>query len=115
MTFNKGSLILLDYTAKIKDTGEVFETTIEEDAKKNSLHDHNVKYQPKLVSVGESWVIKGFDEALEKTSVGDKTTIEITPDKGFGERDTGKVRMIPLRKLGEDAEKVSIGDMVEVE
>ena len=46
MTFNKGSLILLDYTAKIKDTGEVFETTIEEEAKKNSLHDHNVKYQP---------------------------------------------------------------------
>ena len=32
MTFNKGSLILLDYTAKIKDTGEVFETTIEDKA-----------------------------------------------------------------------------------
>jgi len=52
---------------------------------------------------------------LEKTSVGDKKTIEITADKGFGERDTGKVRMIPLRKLGEDAEKVSIGDMIEVD
>ena len=115
MTFSKGSLILVDYTSKVKDTGEVFETTIEEEAKKHSFHDPNVKYQPKLISVGESWVIKGFDEALEKTSVGDKTTIEITPDKGFGERDTGKVRMIPLRKLGEDAEKVSIGDMVEVD
>ena len=115
MTFNKGSLILVDYTSKVKDTGEVFETTIEEEAKKHSFHDPNVKYQPKLVSVGESWVIKGFDEALEKTSVGDKKTIEISPDKGFGERDTGKVRMIPLRKLGEDAEKVSIGDTVEVD
>jgi len=115
MTFSKGALILVDYTSKVKDTGEVFETTIEEEAKKHPFHDPNVKYQPKLVSVGESWVIKGFDEALEKTSVGDKTTIEITPDKGFGERDTGKVRMIPLRKLGEDAEKVSIGDMVEVD
>jgi len=115
MTFSKGSLILVDYTSKVKDTDEVFETTIEEEAKKHSFHDPNVKYQPKLVSVGESWVIKGFDEALEKTSVGNKTTIEITPNKGFGERDTGKVRMIPLRKLGEDAEKVSIGDMVEVD
>ena len=28
---------------------------------------------------------------------------------------TGKVRMIPLRKLGEDAEKVSIGDTIEVD
>jgi len=115
LTFSKGSLILVDYTSKVKDTEEVFETTIEEEAKKHSFHDPNVKYQPKLVSVGESWVIKGFDEALEKTSVGDKKTIEITPDKGFGERDTGKVRMIPLRKLGEDAEKVSIGDTVEVD
>jgi len=106
---------LIDYTAKVKDTGEVFETTSEEEAKKHSLHEHNIKYQPKLVSVGESWIIKGVDEALEKTSVGDKKTIEVTPAKGFGERDTGKVRKIPLRKLGEDAEKVSIGDRIEVD
>jgi peptidylprolyl isomerase len=106
---------LVDYTAKVKDTGEVFETTSEETAKKHSLHEHNVKYQPKLVSVGESWIIKGVDEALEKTSVGDKKTIEVSPAKGFGERDTGKVRKIPLRKLGEDAEKVSIGDRIEVD
>ena len=115
MTFNKGSLILVDYTSKVKDTLEVFETTIEKEAKKHSFHDPNIKYQPKLISVGESWVIKGLDEALENTSVGDKTTVEVSPDKGFGERDSGKVRMIPLRKLGEDAEKVSIGDTIEVD
>ena len=115
MTFNKGSLILVDYTAKVKDTDEVFETTIEAEAKKHSLHDPNVKYQPKLVSVGESWVIKGLDEALANSKVGDKTTIEVTPDKGFGERDSGKVRMIPLRKLGEDADKVSVGDTIEID
>ena len=115
MAFSKGSLLLIDYTAKVKDTGEVFETTSEEEAKKHSLHEPNIKYQPKLVSVGESWIIKGVDEALEKTSVGDKKTIEVAPAKGFGERDTSKVRKIPLRKLGEDAEKVSIGDRIEVD
>ena len=92
-----------------------FDTTIEAAAKKYSLHDPNIKYQPKLISVGEKWVIKGLDDALANTSVGDKKTIEITPDKGFGERDKGKVRMIPLRKLGEDAEKVSIGDTIEID
>ncbi len=115
MTFNKGSLILVDYTAKVKDTDEVFETTIEAEAKKHSIHDTNVKYQPKLVSVGESWVIKGLDEALANSKVGDKTSVEVTPDKGFGERDSGKVRMIALRKLGEDADKVSVGDTVEID
>jgi len=117
LTFNKGSLILIDYTAKVKDSDEIFDTTIEEDAKKYSIHEQNVKYQPKLVSIGEvSYpVLKGLDEALAKTSVGDKLTVEVTPDKGFGERDAGKVRMIPVRKLGEDAEKVSVGDTIEVD
>ena len=117
MTFDKGSLILVDYTTKVKDTSEVFDTTIEEDAKKYSIHEQNVKYHPKLVSIGEvSYpVLKGLDEALAKTSVGDKLTVEVTPDKGFGERDSKKVRMIPIRKLGEDAEKVSAGDTIEVD
>lgn len=117
MTFNKGSLVLIDYTAKVKDTEEIFDTTIEEDAKKHSIHEPNMKYQPKLVSIGEvSYpVLKGLDEALAKTNVGDKLTVEVTPDKGFGERDSGKVRMIPIRKLGEDAEKISVGDTIEVD
>ena len=115
MTFSKGSLILVDYTAKVKDSDEVFETTKEDEAKKYSIFDANVKYQPKLISVGESWVIKGLDDALVNSKVGDKTTVEVSPDKGFGERDSGKVRMIPLRKLGEDAEKVSVGDTVEID
>ena len=117
MTFNKSSLILIDYTAKVKDTEEIFDTTLEEDAKKYSIYETDVKYQPKLVSIGEvSYpVLKGLDEALTKTSVGDKLTVEVTPEKGFGERDSTKVRMIPIRKLGEDAEKVSVGDQIEID
>ena len=117
MTFDKSSLILIDYVAQVKDTDEVFDTTIEEDAKKYSIYESDVKYQPKLVSIGEiSYpVLKGLDEALAKTAVGDKLTVEVSPDKGFGERDSKKVRMIPIRKLGEDAEKVSIGDSIEID
>jgi len=117
LTFNKGSLLLIDYTAKVKDSNEIFDTTIEEEAKKHSLHDPNVKYQPRVVSIGEPSfpVLKGLDEALAKTKAGDKLTVEVTPDKGFGERDSGKVRMIPLRKLGEDADKVSVGDSIEID
>jgi len=115
LTFKKGQLILLDYTAKIKDSGEVFESTNEEEAKKHSIHDPNLKYMPKLVSVGEAWVLKGLDDALPETKEGEKKTIEVSAEKGFGARDKGKVRMIPLRKLGEDQEKVSVGDTVEID
>ncbi|MGI0066307.1 MAG: FKBP-type peptidyl-prolyl cis-trans isomerase [Nitrosotalea sp.] len=115
MTFQKGTLILVDYTAKVKDSNEVFETTREADAKSGSIHDTNVKYQPRLISVGESWVLKGLDDALANTKTGDTLSIEVPPEKGFGMRDTGKVRMIPLRKLGDDAEKVTVGDTIEID
>ena len=115
MTLQKGTLVLVDYTAKVKDTSEVFETTREADAKSSSLYDANARYQPRLVSVGESWVLKGLDDALLNTSVGDKLTVEVPPEKGFGVRDPGKVRMIPLRKLGDDAEKISVGDAIEID
>lgn len=108
-------MILIDYTAKVKDTSNVFETTLAEEAKKHNIFEDNLKYQPKLVSVGESWVIKGLDDALANANAGEKLTVDVTPDKGFGERDPGKVRMIPLRKLGEDAEKVNVGDTIEID
>jgi peptidylprolyl isomerase len=115
MPLEKGSLVLVDYTAKVKDTNEVFETTREEEAKKTDLYDPTRKYEPRLVSVGEAWVLKGLDEALSKASVGDKMNVEVTPDKGFGERDPNKVRMIPQRKLGDKADEVRVGDVVELD
>jgi len=116
MPLEKGSLVLVDYTARVKDTNEVFETTREEEAKKAAeLYDPTRKYEPRLVSVGESWVLKGLDEALANASVGDKLNVEVTPDKGFGERDPNKVRMIPQRKLGDKADEVGVGDVIEVD
>ena len=117
LALQKGTLILVDYTAKVKDTGEVFETTREADAKSNSIYDDNKRYQSRVIAAGEGepWILKGLDEALLNTSVGDKLTIEVPPEKGFGVRDPGRVRMIPLRKLGEDAEKVSVGDTITVD
>ena len=64
MTLEKGSLILMDYTAKVKDNKQIFETTSEEEAKKSDLYDPTRKYEPRLVSIGEGWVLKGLDEAF---------------------------------------------------
>jgi peptidylprolyl isomerase len=114
MALERGSLVLVDYTAKVKDSNEIFETTNEEDAKKYDLYYQTRKYEPRLVSIGEGWVLKGLDEALTNANLGDKLTIEITPDKGFGDRDPSKVRMIPQRKLGEKADNIKVGDIVEM-
>jgi peptidylprolyl isomerase len=115
MTLERGSLILVDYTAKVKDSNEIFETTREEEAKKSELFDPTHKYEPRLISIGEGWVLKGLDEALAAANIGDRINVEITPDKGFGERDPNKVRMVAQRKLGEKADEVRVGDVIEID
>src|SRR5918992_374049 len=113
MPLEKGSLVLVDYTARVKDTNDVFDTTREEEAKKTNLYDPTHKYEPRIVSIGESWVLKGLDEALSNANVGDKLNIEVPPEKAFGKRDDSKIRMIPQRKLGDKADEVGVGDEIE--
>ena len=115
MTLVKGSLVLLNFTAKIKDVDEVIETTVEEDAKKFNVFDPTRTYEPRLVSVGEGWVLQGLDEALMSADIGQELDVEVSPEKGFGERDPNKVRMISLRKLGDKAEELKVNDTIEID
>ena len=99
MTFQKGDFILINYTGKVKETNEVFDTTYEEVSKSEHLHREGELYEPKLVVIGEGWVLKALDDALldmetEKTSI-----VEIPADKAFGQRDPEKIKRIPLRQL----------------
>jgi len=115
MPLEKGSLILVDYTAIVKDTGEVIDTTREEDAKKHNIYEHDRLYEPRLVAVGEGWVLKGFDEALINANVNEDVTVDVPPEKAFGSRDPNKVRLIPLRKLGDKADEAKVGDVIEMD
>jgi FKBP-type peptidyl-prolyl cis-trans isomerase SlyD len=115
VTLEKGSLILIDYTAKVKDTSEIFETTINDDAKNLQSYDPSTKYEPRLVSIGDGWVIKGLDEALSNAKPGDKLDIDIPPEKGFGIRDPSKIRMVPQRKFGEKADELKPGDTIDID
>jgi len=115
VAITKGSLILIDYTAKVKDSDEIFETTIEENAKKSNLYDPSIKYEPRLVSIGEGWVLKGLDEFLSTAKIGDNLNVDIPPDKAFGLREPNKVRMIPQRKFGDKADEIKAGDVVDID
>ncbi len=99
MALQKGDFILIDYVAKVKETNEVFDTTKEEVAKKEHLHKEGRLYEPKLVVIGESWVLAALDESLKTMEVGTPSTVEITPDKGFGQRDPEKIKRVPIKQL----------------
>lgn len=113
MALQKGDFIIIDYTGKVKETGEVFDTTIEETAKKERLYKEGEIYEPKLIVIGEGWVLKALDESLTSMEVGKTTPVEIPPEKAFGARDPEKVRRIPLRRLTAKGITPSLGMRVE--
>ena len=99
MPIKNGDFLLVNYTLKIKETGETVGTTLESVAKEAKIYHGEERYEPFFVVVGEGWVPKGLDEALTSFDVGKTTSIELSPEKGYGERDPKKVRLVPLRKF----------------
>lgn len=115
MPFEKGDFVLVDYIARVKETGEVFDTTKEEIAKKEKLYKEGEIYEPNLVVIGEGWVLKALDESLLALELGKTALVEIPPDKAFGNRDPEKVRLVPLRRLTAKGITPQLGMRVEFE
>lgn len=91
----KGDFIRIDYVGRVKETGEIFDLTIEDIAKKEKAYDPKIKYKPVPVIVGENFVLKGMDAELEKMNVGEKKKIHLLPKDAFGERDAKLIKVIP--------------------
>jgi len=115
MPYEKGDFILIDYVARVKETGEVFDTTVEDVAKKEKLYKEGETYEPKLIVVGEGWVLKALDENLPNLEPNKPSTVEIPPDKAFGSRDPEKVRLMPLRRLTARGITPQLGMRLEVD
>ncbi|WP_456365579.1 FKBP-type peptidyl-prolyl cis-trans isomerase [Thermococcus sp.] len=92
----RGDVIRIHYTGKVKETGEVFDTTYEEVAKEAGIYNEKGVYGPVPVAVGAGHVIKGLDEQLEGLEVGKRYEIVIPPENGFGKRDPKLVKTFTL-------------------
>lgn len=103
MPIKAGDFILLNYVCKVKESGEIVDTTLEAKAKEAKLHGEGDTYEPYFLVLGEeSWskrIPKGLHEGLVGQEVGNPVTLELSPDKGFGQRDPSKIKLTPLRRL----------------
>lgn len=88
--------VKISYTAKVKDGG-VFDTTIEDVAKKEKIFDSKRIYKPLPVIVGEKHVVEGLDEALEGMKKCEEKKVEVPPEKAFGQRNPALIRLVPLK------------------
>jgi len=97
----KNDFIELDFTAKIKETGKVFDTTLLEEAKKAALPAKEGELKPLKICVGQGMVVTGVDNALEGKETGKNYTIELKPKEAFGERNAKLIKVIPIRVFTE--------------
>ena len=83
----KGDTIAVEYTGKLQ-TGKVFDTS------EGKL--------PLKFTVGSGMLIKGFESAVIGMKVGEKKTIVIEPEDGYGIRNEDLYADIPLSEIPED-------------
>jgi FKBP-type peptidyl-prolyl cis-trans isomerase SlyD len=102
MTVKPGDFLLVNYTLKVKESGQTVDTTYDAVAKDAHLHREDTSYGPRFIILGEGWLPKGLEDSLVGTDVGKPTTIELPPEKGYGNRDPGKMRLVPIRRFRDE-------------
>lgn len=112
---NKGDFIMVEMTGRADETGEIIETTDEELAREEGVHDEGRTYGSRLVIVGDGYVLRGLDQRLPGVPFDEETEIEIPAAEAFGERDPANVQMIPYRILRSKGVNPVIGAELEID
>ncbi len=109
MAVKEGDFVRLDYTAKIQETGDVFDTTNEEVAKEAGILVENKTYGAIPIVVKGGHVLKGLDEAIVGMEEGEEKKVEIAPEDGFGLRDPKLMQLIPMGEFRKQGMKPEVG------
>ncbi|MCS7135702.1 MAG: FKBP-type peptidyl-prolyl cis-trans isomerase [Nitrososphaerota archaeon] len=110
-----GSFVLVDYSIRIKETGELVDTTSEEEARQAGIYDASRLYEPRLAIIGKGMLLKAIEDELVTMSVGESKTFEISPEKAFGQRDPAKVKVYPIRKFKDVEAPLVVGAKVNID
>jgi len=110
----EGDLVLIDYVIRVKETGELIETTMKEVVEKEGL-EVSGRLEPRLAIPGKGYMLKAFEEQLIGMAAGEEKRFEIPPEKAFGPRDPSKIRVIPLRRLKDVEGPITVGSRIIVD
>ncbi|MFN5376287.1 MAG: peptidylprolyl isomerase [Chitinophagaceae bacterium] len=86
MQVKKGDVIRVHYTGTLND---------------GSQFDSSVGRSPLEFTVGAGQMIAGFDAGVVGMSVGEKKTIQIDPDNGYGQKDPNAIIEFPASNVPE--------------
>lgn len=99
MATKKGDFVEVIFVGKEKDSGKVFDTNDEAEAKRLKLNTEEHHLHPLYACIGQHDVIQGLDEDLENKETGKKFKLEVTSDKAFGKKDAKLYQLVSASKF----------------
>ena len=92
----KGDFVELNFTARIASNDSVFDTTVEDEAKKHNIYSKEITYKPLVACIGESQLIPGLDDYLIGKDIG-KHTAKI--ENAFGKKNAKLLRLVSIKEF----------------
>lgn len=96
----KGDVVSVHYLGKYVG-GQVFDTSIESEARKHGLYSPARDYKPLQVTLGAGQVIAGFEEAVIGMGINEEKEVTLPPEKAYGKSGrhpmAGKTLVFKLR------------------
>ncbi|RJX48826.1 FKBP-type peptidyl-prolyl cis-trans isomerase [Halonotius pteroides] len=118
MTIESGDEVVIEYVGR-DDDGTVFDTSREAVAAESGLAEAQPdrKFTPLTVSVGAGEVIAGIEEALPGLDEGETTSVDVPPEKGYGEWSEDRVQEYETDELAATlgGQRPAVGQYVETE
>lgn len=111
----KGDFIELDYSGYTKEGNILFDTTLEDVAKKHKVFNPKAKYEPVIICIGERQLIPGLDSALENSEIGREFRIDVQAEEAFGKKDAKMIKIIPTNVFKRDNVEPQAGLQVNVD
>ena len=114
----EGTIVHIDYDLYNADSGDLIETTREDVAKENDMHQEGRNYTPLVCVVGSGQLIAGFEESLLSAKADKDISLEIAPVDAYGEKDSDQIETISIDKLiryVRDPKSLYIGGPVTIE
>ncbi|HPY61025.1 MAG TPA: peptidylprolyl isomerase [Methanospirillum sp.] len=111
MPIQEGDFIRLNYTGY--SNGVLFDTTVEQKAREAGVFEEDGDYAPKVICVGKQQIIIGLDEAIIGKEAGFEETLDIPPEKAFGEHEQELIRSYDKKSFSKKPEigmRVTIPD-----
>lgn len=85
-----GKVVVVNYVGRFFN-GKLFDTSVEEEAKKGEVYNPQRKYNPFEFTLGTKSVIPGWETAIKSMKPGEKTTFIIPSNMAYGPEGAGPI------------------------